>query len=251
MKYIPVIVALFLVPAAFAQTWECSTVMVPMRDGVRLATDVYIPKGQGPGPFPVVIERTPYNKRGCRNPKTEYYAARGYVAIMQDERGRYASEGEYYWLMDQGWGKRRDGYDTIEWAAKQRYANGKVGTMGLSFTCANQYLTAPTRPPHLQAMFCAEYSANSFREVFRPGGALHMVMPTWLLTRREMMKPIRANAPGHRGYLGTGEAWMGWYDEFMEGEDDFTASMFSDMYNDLIGNPYYNDYWRRLAVDEH
>ena len=241
---------LFLAPAVLAQSWECSPVMAPMRDGVRLATDIYLPNGQGSGPFPIVLSRTPYDKGDCENVRAQYFAARGYVAMIQDERGRHDSEGEYYWLMDEGWGERRDGYDTIEWAATQPYSNGKVGTMGLSFTCANQFLTAPTRPPHLEAMFCAEYSANSYRDVFWPGGALHMVLPTWLLTQGEMVKPLRANAPGHRGYLGSGDAWSRWYDEHIESENDFTASMFSDMYNDLIGNPYYNDYWRRLAVDE-
>jgi putative CocE/NonD family hydrolase len=237
--------------AAQAQAWDCDQRMAPMRDGVRLATDVYLPRGQGAGPFPVVLERTPYNKGRCDNVHAEYFAARGYVAMVQDERGRYESEGEYYWLMDEGWGERQDGYDTIEWAASRPYSNGKVGTMGLSFTCANQFLTAPTRPPHLVAMFCAQYAANSYRDIFWAGGALHMVLPTWLLTQREMVKPLRLNVPGHSGYLGSEEAWRGWYDEHIETGDDFTASLFSDMYNDLIGNPYYNDYWRRLAVDEH
>ncbi|MFQ5790658.1 MAG: CocE/NonD family hydrolase [Acidobacteriota bacterium] len=244
-------VYLGVAPSLGAQNWECRQVMVPMRDGVRLATDVYLPQGQGSGPFPVVIERTPYDKGDCRNPHAEYFAARGYVAMVQDERGRYESEGEYYWLMDEGWGERRDGYDTIEWAAHQPYSTGKIGTMGLSFTCANQLLTAPTRPPHLVAMFCAEYAANSYRDVFWPGGALHMVIPAWLLTQGEMVKPLRENVPGHRGYLGSGEAWKRWYDEHVGSGESFTESMFSRMYRDLLGNPYYNDYWRRLAVDEH
>ena len=236
--------------AALAQSSECSTVMAPMRDGTGLATDVYVPRAQGNGPFPIILTRTPYNKGNCDSQRAEYFAARGYVVMIQDERGRHQSEGVYYWLRDEGWGERRDGYDTIEWAAAQPYSSGKVGTMGASFTCANQFLTAPTRPPHLEAMFCDEYSANSYRDVFWPGGALHMVLPTWLLTQGEMVKPLRANVPGHRGYLGSVDAWSSWYGDHVEAENDFTASMFSDMYNDLIGNPYYNDYWRQLAVDE-
>ena len=244
-------VCLLLFPAlGAAQNWTCEQVMVPMRDGTRLATDVYLPRGQGPGPFPVVLERTPYNKGACARSSAEYFAARGYIAMAQDERGRYESEGEYYWLMDEGWGERQDGYDTIEWAARHPLSSGKVGTHGLSFTCANQLLTAPTQPPHLEAMFCSQYASNSYRDIFWQGGALHMVLPTWLLTQREMVKPLRMNVPGHRGYLGSGDAWTAWYDEHREVGDSFTESMFSDMYNDLVGNPYYNDYWRRLAVDE-
>ncbi len=130
-------------------------VMVPMRDGVELATDIYVPENQFEGPYPVLIERTPYNKRGCEHLHARYFVKRGYVVLIQDERGRYNSEGTNYWLRDEGWGERQDGHDTIEWAAKQSWSNGKVGTMGLSFTCANQYLTMVTKPPHLEAMFCA------------------------------------------------------------------------------------------------
>ena len=148
---------LVVVPTwAFGQTWECREVMVPMRDGVELATDIYVPENQFEGPYPVLIERTPYNKRGCEHLHARYFVKRGYVVLIQDERGRYNSEGTYYWLRDEGWGERQDGHDTIEWTAKQSWSNGKVGTMGLSFTCANQYLTMVTKPPHLEAMFCAQ-----------------------------------------------------------------------------------------------
>lgn len=236
--------------AAEAQSFECHEVMVPMRDGVKLATDVYTPVNQGLGPFPVVIERTPYDKNECDNVHAQFFARRGYVAIVQDERGRYRSEGEYYWLRDEGWGMRRDGYDTIEWAAAQPWSNGKVGTMGLSFTCFNQYLTAPTRPPHLAAMFCAHSASNAYKDLYYAGGALHMIMPTWLLTRDEMAKPLRVNFPGRRGYLGTTDAWMRWYDTKQSRKQSFGQSMISDMLSDMIENPYYNDYWRQFAIDE-
>lgn len=235
-----------------AQSFTCQELMVPMRDGVKLATDVYVPAHQGPGPFPVVIERTPYNKGACGNDSARYFARRGYVAIVQDERGRYHSEGEYYWLRDEGWGKRRDGYDTIEWAAAQPWSNGKVGTMGLSFTCLNQYLTAPTRPPHLLAMFCADSASNVYKDLTYAGGALHMIMPTWLLTQGEMARPLPINVPGRpRGYLGTPEAWLGWYTRKQQAGRRFGESMISDMLSDMLAHPYYDDYWRPLAIDEH
>jgi putative CocE/NonD family hydrolase len=164
---------------ALGQSFKCQEVMVPMRDGVKLATDVYMPVNQGRGPFPVVMERTPYSKGSCSSGAAQYFAKRGYVAIVQDERGRFNSEGAYYWLMDEGWGVRRDGYDSIEWAGTQPWSNGKVGTMGLSFMCFNQYLTAPTRPPHLAAMFCADSASNAYKDLFYAGGAIHMIMPEW------------------------------------------------------------------------
>lgn len=106
-------------------------VMIPMRDGVRLAADLYLPKGTGP--FPVIIERTPYDKTGpvsagASNPT--YYAARGYAVVVQDVRGRYASEGAFYPFHTDA----QDGYDTVEWAARQSWSNGKVCTIGGSYT---------------------------------------------------------------------------------------------------------------------
>jgi predicted acyl esterase len=71
-----------------AQSFECREVLAPMRDGVRLATDVYVPKGQGAGPFPVVLERTPYDKGDCENAHAQYFASRGYVAMIRSSGPR-------------------------------------------------------------------------------------------------------------------------------------------------------------------
>ena len=245
-------VVLFTTGAAEAQSFSCEEVMVPMRDGVRLATDVYMPEGQGDGPFPVILERTPYNKGGCEHRFAPYFAQRGYVAVVQDERGRYNSEGVYYWLLDEAWGERQDGYDSIEWAGAEPWSSGKVGTMGLSFTCFNQYLTAPTRPPHLAAMFCAHSASNAYKDLYWAGGALHMIMPTWLLTQNEMVQPVPLHDPGRRGgYVGGDEAWRRWHERRLETRTPMADSMITTMMTDMIENPYYNDYWRQYAVDEH
>ena len=236
--------------SGFAQDWGCSETMVPMRDGTKLATDVYMPTNQLDGPYPVIIERTPYDKGSCEHFQAQYYVKRGYVVLRQDERGRYNSEGTYYWLRDEAWGEHQDGYDTIEWAAEQPWSTGKIGTMGLSFTCANQYLTMITRPPHLEAMFCGQFATNIYKDLYYAGGALHMIMPTWLLTQNEMVQPLGQNFPAHRGYLGDGGSWMRWYERKNESENTFRESMISPMLNDLIENPYYNDYWRQFATDE-
>ena len=247
------VLLLFAVSAgsAWAQPVSCEEVMVPMRDGVQLATDVYMPVNQGEGPFPVILERTPYNKGDCDNAHALYFASRGYVAVRQDERGRYDSEGVYYWLLDQAWHERQDGYDTIEWAGTQPWSTGKVGTMGLSFTCFNQYLTAPTRPPHLAAMFCAHSASNAYKDLYWAGGALHMIMPTWLLTQNEMVQPVPLYDPGRRGgYVGGDEAWRRWHENRLETGIAFGQSMLTRMMTNMIENPYYNDYWRQYAVDE-
>ena len=245
---------LFLIGLAtfsYGQTHTCEQVMVPMRDGVKLAMDVYLPVYRGSGPFPVVLTRTPYNKGDCGDVSAQYFAKHGYAALVQDERGRYESEGVYYWLVDNAWHERRDGYDTIEWAGKQSWSNGKVGTMGSSFTCANQFLTAPTKPPSLVAMFCGEFATNPYKDIYYAGGPLHMIMPTWLLSQRELSKPLVENVPGHTGYLGTADSWNRWYDRKQETGRTFNVTMFSEMYQDLIDNPYYNDFWRMIAINEH
>ncbi len=146
---------------------------VPMttRDGVTLRADVYRPDGAGR--FPVLLSRLPYDKNGRRRPgDIDVFVDHGYVVIMQDTRGRFASEGdEYYPLI---W-EAQDGYDAVEWAARLPYADGHVGTMGQSYLGATQYLLAPTRPPHLNASFPVSAAAD-FHQcwVYHTGGAFEL-----------------------------------------------------------------------------
>ncbi len=234
-----------------AQTYTCKEVMIPMRDGVKLAADVYLPT-QGKGPFPVIVERTPYNKNDCRYEAGDYFARRGYATIIEDERGRYNSEGDYYWWRDHAWGDHQDGYDTIEWAAKQPWSTGKVGTMGLSMGCHNQYMTAVAAPPHLAAMFCADAAGNPYKYLFYQGGALHMIMPTWLLTRNEIAGPFRLNyGRGASGYVGTPDTWLRWYQEKQKRGASMSLAMVGAMMTDMMKHPNYDDYWRQWAADEH
>ena len=101
-------------------------VMVPMRDGVRLATDVYLPNGETtpPGPFPAILIRHPYGKH--RSSKTaEFFTTHGYAVAIQDTRGRYESEGEFYIYVNEG----EDGYDAVEWIAAQPWSNRRRGDL--------------------------------------------------------------------------------------------------------------------------
>src|SRR5467141_2072336 len=127
-----------------------------MRDGVTLRADVYRPKAEGR--YPVLLVRTPYDKQwisefGHRG------AARGYVVIAQDVRGRFESEGEWYTFKYES----QDGYDTVEWAAALPYSNGKVGMFGGSYVGATQYLAAIARPPHL-AGICPNVTASNYHD---------------------------------------------------------------------------------------
>jgi hypothetical protein len=117
-------------------------VKVPMRDGVALATDLYIPSGDGP--FPAILIRTPY-KKDFLSLQANYYTRRGYAVVVQDVRGRFGSPGVWQPFVNE----RKDGYDSIEWAASQKWCNGKVGMIGGSYLGLVQWLAAIEQPPHL------------------------------------------------------------------------------------------------------
>ena len=116
-------------------------VMVPMRDGVRLATDIYRPVRAGK-PLedrrPVVLIRTPYGKGNGQSSEGKYFASYGYVAVIQDTRGRYRSEGVWRWLTDDG----PDGVDCCAWIAEQAWSSGRIGMIG----CGSEK-TLATRSP--------------------------------------------------------------------------------------------------------
>jgi putative CocE/NonD family hydrolase len=125
-------------------------VAVPMRDGTLLHADVYHPASGGR--HPVILLRTPYNKAMPRNAYLQLdpmrAASRGYALVVQDTRGRYASEGEFYCFRHEV----DDGYDTVEWAARQPWSDGNVGMYGASYMGATQWLAAIARPPHLRCL---------------------------------------------------------------------------------------------------
>jgi uncharacterized protein len=121
-------------------------VSVKMRDGVSLRADIYRPVSEEK--FPVILERTPYNRTGEARMANEL-ASHGYVVVLQDTRGRFQSGGEFYPFRDES----SDGYDTVEWAAQLEYSNGKVGMFGGSYVGATQMLASMANPPHLKAIF--------------------------------------------------------------------------------------------------
>src|SRR4051794_32858035 len=121
-------------------------VRVKMRDGVSLVADVYRPVSDEK--FPVLLERTPYNRTGEAGTANNL-ASHGYIVVLQDTRGRFASGGEFYPFRYES----ADGFDTVEWAAKLDQSNGKVGMFGGSYVGATQMLAAMAVPPHLVAIF--------------------------------------------------------------------------------------------------
>ncbi|MFB6254618.1 MAG: CocE/NonD family hydrolase [Halobacteriaceae archaeon] len=158
-------------------------VMVEMRDGVELATDIYRPAEPDSGdpisdPKPVLLDRTPYNKRGRMERHGEWYASRGYVVAIQDCRGRFESDGEYYIFVNEP----EDGYDTVEWLADQPFSDGQVGTIGTSYGAWVQSALATQDPPHLSAMFVNQGAANGRKATFRHNGAFELRWLCWAFT---------------------------------------------------------------------
>jgi uncharacterized protein len=170
---------------------------VPMRDGVALRADVLRPSSTGR--FPTLVYRTPYGKdEELKEYSTFTHAvARGYAVVVQDVRGRYASDGEFRPYEHEG----RDGYDTIEWAAAQPWSNGRVGTFGLSYPGAVQWLAAVENPPHLEAMVPA-MTFSTPQNFFYSGGIWDMSWLEWIwqniaadARRRKALPPARSDGP--------------------------------------------------------
>ena len=177
-------------PIAYDVTCE-QNVKVPMRDGVNLAADIYYPsQGQtrAQGKFPVIVERTPYDKTAPRAvANAKYFAKRGYVTVLQDVRGRFASEGEWYAFALEA----PDGYDTVQWLGTQPWSNGKVGTFGGSYSGSDQCALATLNPSHLSTMVVAVGASNYYHGSMRQNGALeqrfHVYVFRMAMTSKEAM----------------------------------------------------------------
>ena len=173
-------------------------VMLPMRDGVRLATDIYRPKGGAR--VPAIFVRTPYNfnfwdvRNGVPADMNAALTAvkRGYAYIVQNERGHFFSEGHYDIL-----GSPQDGYDTLAWVSTQPWSNGKVGTTGCSSTAEYQMGVAALGHPAYAAMNVQGFGAGVGR--VRPyfeqgnwyrGGAVQMLFITWLYGEQNQVRPM-------------------------------------------------------------
>jgi putative CocE/NonD family hydrolase len=150
-------------------------VMVPMRDGVRLATDVYLPAGSAER-RPVILTRLPYNKKGAKK-EGEYFAHHGYVFIAQDTRGRYASEGVWHMMTDDG----RDGVDTAAWIAAQPWSDGQIGMYGTSYVGGTQHAMALEKAPQLKTVIPVDAMSNLGRQSMRNGGAFEMRFWNWIM----------------------------------------------------------------------
>ena len=177
-------------------------VAIPMRDGVVLRADIIRPAI--PGRTPVLVYRTPYGKESALKEYTTFRHAveRGYAVVVQDVRGRYTSDGEFRPYESEG----RDGYDTIEWAARQPWSDGNVGTFGLSYPGAVQWLAAVETPPHLKAMVPA-MTFSTPQNFFYAHGLWDLSWLDWIWGNIAPDVRVKKNLPGPKTYDEALAAW--------------------------------------------
>jgi putative CocE/NonD family hydrolase len=244
-------------PESAPRVWR--DVMIAMRDGVHLATDIYLPP-EGDGPFPVLLERTPYDKTGTNHadrslaapspvPKPAVaagFARAGYAYVLQDCRGRYASGGDFEKYVAEG----EDGFDTIAWLAVQCWCDGRVGTLGLSYGAHVQTALAALTPPALGAMFLESGGFSSaYHSGIRQGGAFELKQLTWAY-KHALLAPQSAADPARRNALMSQDlrSWMR-VQPWRVGHSPLSAAPEYEQYvAEQWREELFSDYWRRPAL---
>jgi putative CocE/NonD family hydrolase len=218
---------------------------IPMRDGVTLYADVYRPLGEGR--HPVLVSRTPYSTE--RFPSAYeaavYFAQRGYVYVYQDVRGRHESDGVWEPFRN----SERDGFDTIAWAAKQPWSNGKVAMQGGSYLGQNQWRAAQAGPPALVTIFPMVASTSIYHDWITLNGG-------WRLSFNFGWGPVRMESrimqnPGPHTQAGVRAMHydhVQWHLPLQTMQQVVGRS--ARFYDDWLANPDYNEYWQPLNVEE-
>ena len=221
-------------------------VPVKMRDGVILRADIYRPNAEGM--FPVILQRRYVDKRTIVD-FGYTAAARGYVAIIQDIRGRFASGGEFYPFRDEA----NDGYDTVEWAAALPYSNGKVGMWGASYVGVSQMLTAMAHPPHL-AGICPMVTGSNYHDgwIYQGGAFEQMFTESW--TGSMAQDTFSHYLAGNTNTVL--EKWAPPNDYVLFNfpplnADHNLSAKIAPYFYDWLAHPNYDDYWKRWSAPEH
>jgi uncharacterized protein len=214
-------------------------VAAKMRDGVTLRADIYRPKAEGR--FPVLLVRTPYDKTNESSFGMKG-AARGYVVVEQDVRGRFTSEGEWYTFKNES----QDGYDTVEWAAALPYSNGKVGMFGGSYVGATQYLAAIAKPPHL-AGICPTVTASNYHDgwTYQGGAFEQWFNESW--STGLAMNTMRRRVEQSDALEGTKTLPL---TDYVALEAPL-ASGIAPYFKDWLAHPSFDAYWKQWSIEDH
>jgi hypothetical protein len=241
-----------LLPCISAKGQTATGVMVERnvamktRDGVTLRADIYRPAAQGN--YPVLLTRTPYNKDNTAS-FGQKAAARGYIAVVQDVRGRYASEGEWYPFKHE----IEDGYDTVEWAAALPNANGKVGMFSGSYVGATQMLAAIGHPPHL-AGICPVVTASNYHEnwTYQGGAFEQWFNESWTssLAQDTFNRAVRQET---NALIGSTVLPLSHFPVFNIKSVPDGAGLthaLAPYFQDWLDHPTYDSYWKQWSIEE-
>lgn len=213
-------------------------VRTPMRDGIELSSDVWLPAAEGS--FPTILIRTPYLKTMpmLEFPKlARYFAEHGYAVAVQDVRGRGDSDGEFGFFFQEA----DDGYDTIEWLATQPWSDGRICTMGVSYLATVQWLAASRRPPHLVCMVATAAAGDYLNEIPYIGGAWRQHWSlNWLnLTSATISQDNLTEAD-----------WAGVFEHRPLLTADEALGRRMPMYREWLEHDTLDDYWKRIVFTE-
>ena len=209
-----------------------SNVAVPMRDGVHLAADIYLPNQ--PGPFPVLLTRTPYNKnRGAR--EAQLYAEQGYAVVVMDSRGIYGSEGEWSPYVDEA----LDGYDTQQWIGAQDWCDGNIGMYGTSYPGFTQLLPAPYRSPYVKALVPVASQSDNYGSIWSTNGLYHLALGLSWGARQEA--------------IATGNSipdlnWMEVVTQLPLESALAKVGVYSEFVSNTIRHDAYDDFWKQMSI---
>lgn len=233
--------------------------MVAMRDGVSLATDVYLP-ADAHGPLPVLLERTPYNKSGTNHadcsladPKPRSkpqvaaeFARSGYAYVLQDCRGRYGSEGGFCKYVNEA----ADGVDTLRWILAQPWCNGAVGTLGLSYGAHVQTALAGENPPGLRTMWIDSGGFSSaYHSGIRQGGAYELKQLTWAYKHAKLAPETRADPQRKAGLEAQDIGRWARVNPWRHGHSPLLAAPEYESYIvEQWAHECFDDYWRQPGL---
>ena len=240
-------------PARYSVSFE-RNVPVPMRDGVVLYADVYRPAD--PGRYPVILQRTPYNKAGTIGSAAPFAlraAGAGYAVVVQDIRGRWECEGGFYPFPFE----RQDGYDTCAWLQEQPWSNGRIGMFGASYVGLTQWQAALGGAPGLQAIVPNITAADYHEGWAYQGGAFELNFNlswtmTWLATNTaaRMCADDPGYVPRFESLLDRIDTMDQEFDRMPLAGDPLLREL-APYYDDWLANPAHGEFWDRIKVDGH
>ncbi|MGB6194366.1 MAG: CocE/NonD family hydrolase, partial [Terracidiphilus sp.] len=214
------------------------------RDGITLKADIYRPAGDGP--FPVLLQRTPYDKRNAEDFALEAIA-HGFMVVVQDVRGRYTSEGEWYPFKHE----IDDGYDAVEWAAALPHSNGKVGMFGGSYVGATQMLAAISNPPHL-AGICPVVTASNYHEnwTYQGGAFEQWFNESWTsgLAQDTLNREIHDDTNAVTGSTVLPLKQYPLYNTHLD--PGASTAKLAPYFLDWLAHPEYDAYWKQWSIEE-